>query len=701
MIRIVLINLLFIVELFSCTTFWQPTYINEADFNFIDNSFLKKEDIKNPLYRYAHIPSWAYDKRVEYYQKIKKELNLQEWSSYLNISKDKANSIVYKDTPPTAIKNQKKKEKFIAYKRALGLIKDYDTNWKEVLKSFQSLIKQNPDRFFKTRIAYNIVRAYHNLGEFDKEIAFIDSLQKDNSIVWEWIESYRAGAIQHRGDLVTSAYLFAQIFATHKSDAYIGYYDFKIKTDQEWNRLLKMAKNTQEQTLFHFLRAINPKNSELLELKYMTQINPNSIWVKRLLYLVAQKAQFRAFLLKSGDYQEYYNLEKKDLENYIDRFLEYLKANPNGSFNEYLLSYFEYIYHHKKIPIKDSKHKKLLEYIAFVDSLKGVDENLVSKRLKDIEEIFRGSDIIKNLQKYTMVKLSTLYPQNSIKATLSGYFKEYDRFFDGADFRAGLNLKKLNELVALKDKRDKNYIEKLMLNSKEINLNQNLINLYYAVLYTRDGRFQKALNYAKDLPMPPKYYSDIYDGDKSSSMRVSLYNPFNVSFSGNNRSEKYIKYSHKKFLKTIIKIQKELQKNPNSVMDNLLMANGLYNISDFGNSPMFATIYRDTTIVNRNNLNNIHKAEKFYKKVLKLTDNRELKTKVYYQLLKISLAKEIEKNSKKTQYYRKPTFKEMDTIFELLKRDTEYSQLYKKLLEYQDTKYFNKIKNCATFRYFN
>ncbi len=700
MIRIVLINLLFIAKLFSCASIWQPTYINEADFNFIDNSFLK-EETKNPLYRYAHISSWAYDKRVTYYQRIKKELNLKEWSNYLDISTQEAEDIVYKDKSPTIIRDKNKRDSFIAYKNALGLIKDYDTDWKEVLKAFDSLIKKSPDNFFKTRIAYNIVRAYHNLEEFDKEITFIDNLKKDNSIVWEWIESYRAGAIQHRGDFVTSAYLFAQIFATHKSDAYIGYYDFKIRDDNEWNRLLQMAKNPQEQTLFHFLRAINPKNNELLELKYMTKIDANSIWVKRLLYLVAQKAQFRVFLLKSGEYQDYYDFTKKDLEAYVDDFLGYLKANQRDKFEKYLLSYFEYIYHHKKIPIKDNRYQKLLEYIAFIDELKSVDEDLVSKRLIDIENSFKNSDIIKSLQKYTMVKLSKLYPQNSIKATLSGYFKEYDRFFDGADFRANLNLKKLNELVALKDKRDKNYIEKLMLNSKEINLNPNLINVYYAVLYTRDGEFKKALNYTKDLPMPPKWYNDIYDGSKSNTMRVSRYNPFNVNFSGNNRDNKNLKYTHKKFLKTIIKIQEELQKNPNSVMDNFLMANGLYNISDLGNSPMFAMIYRDTSTINSENLASIQKAERFYKKALQLTKDRELKAKIYYQLLKVSLAKDMQRYKNKNPYSIKPTFKDMNSIFELLKKDTEYSQLYKKLLEYRDTKYFNKIKNCATFKYFN
>ncbi len=695
MSKIFLVSLFFAVELFSCASFWQPTYIKEADYNFIDSSFLG-QDAKNPLYKYAHISPWAYDDRVAYYQKIKKELNLKEWSSFFGISKKDALDIVYGDKKPLMIKDKQKKDEFTAYKKLL----DCECEERELLEKFFSLYRQSKSDFFKTRTAYNIVKIYHDLKEYDKELKFIKSLKKTDSIVWEWINSYKAGALQRRGKTVASAYLFAKVFATHKSDNYIGYYDFKIKTDKQWQELLKLAKSDEEKTLFHFLRAINPKNNELLELKYMTKIDKNSKWVKRLLYLVAQKVQFRVFVLKNKDYQDYYDFKKEDLQSYIDDFMEYLKNYHECDLNQNLFAYFEYIYHDKRLAVKDTKEQKLLDYLYYVDSLKSIDEKTVSQKLLSVEKSFLGSDIVKSLRKYTLVKLSKLYPKGSLKQKLAGYYKNYDRYFDGFDFRSALTLKTLNGFVKLKNKKKKTYIEKLMLSSKEINLSKNYLKVYYGVLYTKAGEFKKALSYVKDLTVP-KELDDIYNWDEKDRMRVSRFNPFNVKFSGDNRSYPYTKYSHKKFLKTILKIKKQLKQNPNSVMDNFLLANAWYNISDFGNSPMFATIYRCTTCIDEDSLEFLKKSEKLYKKVLKLTKNRELKAKIYYQLLKISLDKQMIKESKKDRYYSKPRFEDMGSIYQLIEKNSEYDRLYHKFEKnYKDTKFFKKVNGCATFRYF-
>jgi len=704
--RIIFIILFSVIKLTSCISFWRPTYIQEVDYNFIDNRFLKV-DRENPLYKYAHIPSLAYENRVAYYQNIRKKLNLKEWASYLNISPKEAEGIVYQNNSPQIIQDIEKRKEFISYKKSLNIFAiatdEYrEIDWKLVLNEFKPLFNQSRDKFFKTRIAYNIVRAYHHLNKFDKEIAFIDSLKKTDSIVWEWIDSYRTGAIKQKGDRVKASYLFAKIFATHKSDAYIGYYDFDIRSDREWESLIKMAKNPQEETLFHFLRAINPKNNELLELIDMTQIDSDSTWVDRLLYLVAQKAQYRVFLLKSGYHEEFYNLKKKDLELYIDSFLDYLKKNQIDDFHKYLLSYFEYIYQNKNNPT-EPKVKRLLAYLKFIDTLNKIDENEISKKLKNTENFFKGSGIEKSLERYTFNKLSELYPKDSLKAQLASYFDDYGRMFDGIEFRKRLTLNSLNEFITLKNKKDKNYIEQLLLSSRELFLEPDLINLYYGVLYTRNMNFARALEYIRDLKLPNRGYDDIEDGYRSSFMRVSMYNPFNVGFSGNNReTNKNMSYSHKKFLTTMLKIENELQKNPNSVIDNFLMATGLYNISDFGNSPMFAMVYRGTSIINSKNLNLLEKSEFFYNKVLSLSKNRELRAKVYYQLLKISLDKKLFEYHKidKNRYYFKPTFKELNKIYELVKNSPEYQGRYKRLLEYKDTKYFKKIENCATFKYF-
>ncbi len=691
---------IFILKLFSCTSAWTPAYFKNAYYDFISLPLFK--DTENPLYSYSFVSPWVYEDRKDYYEKIKKRLNLREWSEYLGVDEKDIERTLYekKSFDFKKIKDRKKREEFISYLDALGMI-DYDTDWRKVLKRFLALYKKSELDFFKLRDAYNIVRAYHHLKMFDKELEFIDSLNSlkndevKNSIVWEWIESFKAGAIRHKGDFVVSSYLFAKVFATHKSDAYVGYYDFKVRNDKEWRELLKLAKNREDVLLFHFLRALNPKNNALWELKKMSEIDSDSVWVDRLLFLVAQKVQYTIFLLKE-DCEDCKDDKKRAFREYIESFLNYLQKNRDSDFREYLFAYLKYIYNDKRVPLKNKKYQKLLDYLAYVDALEVVDEDEISKRLKEIEALFENRNIKVDLERYTIRRLYELYPKDSVKKSLAKCF--YDReekYYCKLDFRKSLDLNKLNEFVNLKNKR-RNYIENLLLSKKETDLGERLIRVYYSVLYTAEGDFKKALKYVKNLPVL-KNYDDTYYWDKKDFMRGSFYNPFNVDFTANNRALPRSKlYTHERFLKTILKIKKKLKQDPNSVTDNFLMANAWYNISDFGNSPMFAKIYRCVVCVDPKALPKLQKAKEYYLKVLSLTSDRELRAKVYYQLMKIALGKKMIEKWKEEKYYIYGDF----SPFKWVKDSDEYKDLYRELEKYKDTKYYKEIKDCAGFQYF-
>jgi len=698
-----LFSIFFTIRVFGCAVSWTPTYIKEYYYNFIDRSLLESDIKDNPLYIYSNSSIYAYEERVNFYSRIKKDLNLDEWSRYLNISKREAEELVYKKgVNLNIIRDSSKREEFKRYKALLNQIDRYNTNWHRFLKRAKSLYKKSKSKFFKTRIAYNIIRAYHNLGKYREEISFIKSLDRDNSIVWEWIDSYYAGAIQHREDFVKSAYLFSKIFSTHKSDAYIGYYDFKIRTDKEWKSLLKLAKNSEERIVFHFLRAINPNNNELLELEYMSRVDPKSKWTQALLYLVSQKAQYIFYRLMENNYYDE-DYIKEGHKRYLNEFLSYLDRYPNSSkLNKFLFSYFKYLKGRERVSIDSKRYQKLLDYLYYIDNLKEPNELETSKRLLDVERSISDSNISYSLKRYTLDRLSKLYPKDSIKEVISSFRDEDYRYmyFNGVDLKRRLTLKNFKELNSLRDKRDKNYIEKLLLELLDyVKLNRDYINLYYGILYTQNMKFKSALEYVKRLKVPTKecLYSYGNWDCKYDKMRVSEYNPFNVSFSGNNRKKSSKKfYTHKKFLETILKIEGALDKNSSSIMDNFLYANGLYNISFFGNSPMFATIFRSPFEIDSNSKTLLDRAEEHYKRVLKATNNSEMRAKVYYQLMKIAFDRELMEYSKKRDFYF-ITDREMRN---LMRNSSNYKRLYYEFLKYKKTKYYKRVKGCATFRYF-
>jgi hypothetical protein len=129
--------------------------------------------------------------------------------------------------------------------------------------------------------------------------------------------------------------------------------------------------------------------------------------------------------------------------------------------------------------------------------------------------------------------------------------------------------------------------------------------------------------------------------------------------------------SVKEFLEKLLVIEKELEKNPKSPMDNYLFANVLYNLSYFGNSNILTTVYRSVYSFTDYDLQKekIDKAIKHYTIALEEAQEKEFKAKITYMLAKVELA-----------------------LF-----DGKYFDSLKK--DYSDTKYYKElIKECANLR---
>ncbi len=668
MSRFFLVAIFLVIKLFGCGPgSYIPAFYKDGYFDFLPS-------LKDPLQNKSYLISQKYILAKNYYQKKRNELNIKEWSEYLKIAKAEAKRIVYANKPPIMIEKEKQSS-FLTYKKALSNIKDYDTNWTKVEQDFLNLYKEEKLPFFRLRIAYNLIKAYHNQKKFDKELEFINSLKRENfpkSIVWEWIDSFKAGAIKNKGNLVTSSYMFAKIFTTHKSDSYIGYYDFGVKSDKEWSELLTKAKNDEEKTLFYFLRAINPKANKLQELKEMTKIDPNSKWVKVLSLMLAQKVQFLSY------YKVVEKLDKNQ-ENFINSYISYLKENLISDEQRFIYNYLNLIAFNKKPTYKN----RLLDYIYYVLSLKSIDEQELSHKLQKISNYYDKN----SLERFTIFSISKLYPKDSLKRFLTkNYENDYRGYFYSDDIIYRFNHKFLDEFQKFIHKKKKTYIERLLSKMYAIShINQQEINLYYSLIYTDEGNYKKAYNLIKENPLQRKEYE----------------NPFNTKFSGDNRTHFAIKrklYSQKKFLKTMISIEKNLKKNKNSVMDNFLKATALYNLTCYGSNPVFRYIYRGTSInYDENRL--LDKSKKYYQKALKLTNDRELKAKILYAIMKIEFSKKQQYIKNHKSFY--PTlYDNPKTLKNFVLLNKEYVELYKKLQEYKDTNYYQEIKNCATFKFF-
>jgi hypothetical protein len=113
---------------------------------------------------------------------------------------------------------------------------------------------------------------------------------------------------------------------------------------------------------------------------------------------------------------------------------------------------------------------------------------------------------------------------------------------------------------------------------------------------------------------------------------------------------------------------------------------------------MFATIFRTPQVMNFDDEKLLKKSRKHFEKVLKLTKSKEIKAKTLYALLKVEFALGQLKYGK-VEF--EPYYGESGQVFDLISKDKEYQKLYHQLTKYKDTKYFQKVKGCATFKYFH
>jgi len=714
--KIVAYALLSLSSLSACGIDFYSEFAKENYYNFLDASLVKVDE-NNPLYSLSgHISSyWV---RVDYFRKIKQEANLQEWREYLDnsLTTKELQNLFYGEEGSLLMRYEEYKKrvdnsafeyylKFVA--KQSKNVSEYEEEVtasnaqlsKEAIVSFQ----EESDPFLKLRYLFLGMRLAHYSGDYKRALMLYDKYYKEvanvKSIVVEWIDALRAGAWQHLGESTKANLLYAQIFKNNKTNAYLGYYDFKVESDEEWRELLSQAKDADQKALFYFLRALKWEGAPLLEHESMAKIAPKSIWFERLTYMIMQEFQEATFDYiiaedKSASYVKqarrvYLLKEKRFLKTmaslkeptFFDLYVElYLNLLNGKGLDAKKYAQLQKIATSKEQPLAD-----LLSYLQEASEVTKISQNSLYAHLKRLYP--KLSRVLQpSLFSYTALQSVPLYPKLSAKEIYSKIFADTSGY---SAWKISPDSILADSFEAFVEEKNRNYYEQMLFRKSMKSLPKNGVAITLSLLFTKDGDYKKAQKYLNQVP---KFN------------RTSDYNPFNVSLSGNNRKATKKGYTQRKFVKTMLKIEQSLKRNPQSAMDHFLYANGLYNVSWFGNSPMLASIWRTTNSIEKSRAehikHNISKIKKEYQLALKYATNKEFKAKVAYQLLKIAFNEEILLPN--SDYI--PQFKvSWDNSLHTLVRDSSrlkrlYSE-YKK--EYKDTKYGERmIWSCLTFDYF-
>ena len=705
MIKILSFILIFNIALFSCATSWDE---NDKSFLFLEK---REQAFSNTPKNLKH-PS-VYNELKYKYEKKSKEENLKEWQKHLKTSIDikTIEQIVYKRENLELIKNQEILEYLnFVQKQEQHVINHYYSK-KQVKIKKEVLIKNALEKintvkssWLKLRYFYLGLRLAHysklnSLEIYDKYKYLLNIV--DKTIVKDWIHAIYAGALIQNRNVELGVYEFSKLFDKSKINWYLSYYNFNyIKTDAQWQKLLSLAKNNDEKTKLYAMRALNKNSNMIEELKNIYKIDKNSKWFDFVLY----KA-----LLNSQHYFDTFDIYVRNFQT--KEFLEYLKDVKKDDmyminlslayFNLYERNLKEAFIIGKKLDndYPNNHEIETLNYIIYLNSLEKIDlktEDIIYEKLEKVTTCKdHHSSAIHN---YTFVILEKLYKKQNNK--FKEFLSQKVNYLNESSFTLDL----LNQFKTFIQTKSKSKIEKhfknKFLEQNKIKLNNKTFSLAHSLLSTKTALLINNLNFKEAREIESEYLD-----------KYIKFNPFNSFIKGNNRSGNKDTYTIRKFLDKILIIEKELKKNPNSVMDNYLYASALFNLSYFGNSNNITTIYRSNySFVNKKvELLKINKSIKFYEKALKYAKNKEFKAKITYMLAKSELSLFDINFAKKNSYYN-PSFQDSynasrkwgytkNKIY-LEYIDNNYGKYFDKLKkDYKNTKYYEEvIKECANLR---
>ena len=134
--------------------------------------------------------------------------------------------------------------------------------------------------YVRLRYAYQVIRLAHYLGENAYVLELYDYLmpkiEADPSVLYDWIEGHRAGALQALGNNAEAGYLYSRLFDRCVSCREFAVRSFRIRTDAQWDAAVLRTQNVRERAMLHVLRAQNERALVVEEMEKIYALDPGN-----------------------------------------------------------------------------------------------------------------------------------------------------------------------------------------------------------------------------------------------------------------------------------------------------------------------------------------------------------------------------------------------------------------------------------------
>ena len=519
-------------------------------------------------------------------------------------------------------------------------------NYAKTIAALKSLYAAAKSPEIKLRYAYQIVRFNHYTRHYDAAVkdfkTFAEPLKKDTPIYWYALDQ-KAGA--ERGLLLMNDanYDFFQVFMHSRNKKQSAYTSMKFSNNNDFQSLLKNAKNAEEKNMAYFLLAYNDYSNPVPIMEKMLQNNANSDILKVLVARSINQLE-RSYLpiyISCGE-----NCNNKDKrmplfneidgidfenksQNYVEqlqKFIAKARAKSDDPFWQMSDAYVQFL------------NKDYVKSISILNNIKTNDTQYLAeiKKLQMLNDIVSQPKITEQFENMMMQKYGSFFlakPEiNKNSWETAPETKDFlrdilaNRYFlqgeDGKSFLMNNQLSDLqynpnSELVkkveAFFKKTNKNNFEKYIAeNLNNVGSTDAFFNLIYGDFAMRNAEFEKAKKYyenSKNFSGIPrviydwneetrtesamKFDKNQYDGYKNISNLIFGHNVWESYGSAENESMKaentslfpFIKNNMNKLELADVAIQLEkigLENSEKGAKANQLLGNLLYNTSILG-----------------------------------------------------------------------------------------------------------------------
>lgn len=575
----------------------------------------------------------------------------------------------------------------------------------DLIEEGKSLYKIEKNDFLKARIGFQLVRLAHYDKKYQKAIdyfnKYISKTSKANYIYYRALEQ-KAGAL-HRLGLKTEAALdFIEVFKKLSDRREVCLNSLKIESQSLWSSI---ANKSNHEPALYFMRAFK-NGSELHEMENIVKYHVNSPYLDVLMLRYLNK-------IESGYFEKYgYNNEisKSNIERF-NNLIGIIKVKKTKdkelwtlaeAYTNIFLSKTDTAISMLK-SINSSQYKKQADILKYIAKIEARKDSISEEDCNNLFVELMNSKLLKSnkeIEEFLMNKISRFYVKNQRQEIAGLCINAYS--FDAGRYEL-MDYNYIARFEAFMNTTNPNELESYLIKKLPDNIEDILIEMrgtYYL------QNFKPDLAYKEFQKLPKNFEAKYY----SSETKVNGGNPLYGSslFSGairhyydypykdkcdkvhenfNELKDEDVIQNKKDLAKMLMEVQQKASKNTaNSALYYYMLGNAWYNLSDYGwhrkilqyqqtggSKDLFSYTakFDDNIPIN------------YYKKALNLTNDKELKAKIYYMM------------AKTVQYSQgyPPLYRES---FAKLKNEYRNTLYYKEVIK--ECEYFDKYVNPEKYQ---